>query len=150
MTYSGADYHRNINYVTPTPIPEPYDRRNSDDWGNAGHSDEWGSGVPYTGEVRFQENDTYLLRERADTGFIVTSNIDLNGCAMIELTVLGEISYHNLYLFMESADLGSFTTLDGREGTIRFFDDYALLSMDLRFAGIGEELVLRKAQENAW
>ena len=154
LTYSGNIDGRGISYVTPTPTPTPTpaqpENRGAYDWGSGEwHSDDWaggGDGPSYSGDVVFAENDTYLLNGRSDTGFVVTSGVDLNGCAMIELTVVGEITYHNVYLFMESADVGTFTTVDGREGMIRFFDNYALLDMDLRFAGIGEEIMLIKIE----
>ena len=94
--------------------------------------------------MAFAEGDTFVWTARPDTRFVITSGTDLSGCAMMELTVLGEITYHNLCLFMDSAEQGSFTTLDGRQGSLRFYDTYAILTMDLNFAGIGSQFILYK------
>ena len=151
LSYEGSgDYERGYPYITPTPVPTatPTDRSNydwggeswnSDDWNNAGRTDY------YTGDVNFSEGDTFTWTARPDTGFVITSGTDLEGCAMMELTVLNEITYHNLYLFMDSADTGSFTTIDGRQGSIRFYDTYAILTMDLNFAGIGGQFIMYKS-----
>lgn len=150
LTYNGgSDYQRNYPYITPTPVPAPTDRNNYD-WGNGSwNSDDWGRdgrGGSYKGSVRFSEGDTFIWTARPDTGFVITSGTDLNGCAMIELNVLDEITYRNVCLFMDSAEQGSFTTLDGREGTIRFYDTYAIVNMDLNFAGIGSQFIMYKAE----
>ncbi|MBQ3667663.1 MAG: hypothetical protein II920_00405 [Clostridia bacterium] len=122
------------NYTTPTPYVQPTQPSwNGNDWSYTG----------FTGEVNFRENDTFV-RSEDDTYLVVTSNVDLNGIAMIELTLLDQITYHNLYLYMDSYNQGSFMTLDGKEGVIYFYDSYAVLRMDLSFAGLDNELMLYK------
>ena len=148
LNYSGSgDYRQDYPSVTPTPAPSPTDWSNYD-WGSGSwRGDDWSASDrtnPYTGSVAFAEGDTFVWTARPDTRFVITSGTDLSGCAMMELTVLGEITYHNLCLFMDSAEQGSFTTLDGRQGSLRFYDTYAILTMDLNFAGIGSQFILYK------
>ena len=154
LSYSGfTPDERSYPYTpTPTPTPTPYERGNND-WGNPDWSnDDWGmpdSGSgSYTGDVNYVEGETFLWTASDDTGFVVTSGVDLNGCAIIELTILGEITYHNVYLYMDSASTGNFITIDGREGKLTFYDTYAILRMDLRFAGIGSEFIMYKYDGN--
>ncbi len=122
---------------TPTPTPTPYTNP-YDDWTQY---DDW---THYEGNAMFSEGDVFIWNGSDDTGFTVTSGADGNGIATIELTILGEITYHRLYLYMDSSSQGSFFTLDGREGVLYFYDGYCILRMDLNYAGIGNELVMMK------
>lgn len=123
-------------YPTATPRPTP----TQDPWSGW---DDW-SGTPFTGNVSFREGDMYVWTGGNDTGFTVTSNVDIRGCAMIELTVAGKITYLELELYMDSDTQGSFMTFDGREGVITFYDTYAMLDFDLSFAGMGNQFFLYK------
>ena len=143
LNWSGsANYDRGYSYVTPTPTPTatPYT-----DWSNWNNNNDWNR--YYTGAVNFTEGDNYTWTASSDLGFTVISGVDLNGCALLELTILGEITYHNVYLFMSSATSGTFVTFDGKQGSIDFYDNYAILRMDLNFADVGTEFMMVRS---AW